>query len=58
MLWLLHCQHIMVKEVDQFCLMMYIALETSQISLHVYTVGLVITTAPIMKMLQQNAYVC
>ena len=58
MLWLLHCLHIMVKEVDQFGLTMYIALEMSQISLHVYTVGLAITTAPIMKMLQLNVYVC
>ena len=55
MVWLLHCLHIMVKEVDQFGLKMCIVLEMNQISLHVHTVGLVIMIASITKMLQLNA---
>lgn len=51
-------ENIMVKELDQYGLIMSTALEMSQTSLHVYIMELVIITASIMKMLQQSAYVC
>ena len=59
MLWLFHCLLVMVKELDQFGLIMCRSvLETSQMYLCVHTVELVTTTVSMRKMLQLNAQVC
>ena len=58
MQWLLCCQHVMVKVLGQFGLIMCIVLEMNQAYLHVDTMELVTIIANMIRMLQLNAQVC